>query len=56
MSLNGLDEAKVVEAHETAASEPGGWYGMQPPLRCRNICFPLQLNAWLTRRALVRFA
>ncbi|OAQ93226.1 gpi-anchored cell surface glycoprotein [Purpureocillium lilacinum] len=29
MSLNGLDEAKVVEAHETAASEPGGWFLLQ---------------------------
>jgi hypothetical protein len=24
MSLNGLDDAKVKEAHETAAAEPGG--------------------------------
>lgn len=27
MSLNGLDDAKVVEAHEFAAAELGGWYG-----------------------------
>ncbi|KAI2626448.1 hypothetical protein GGR54DRAFT_471094 [Hypoxylon sp. NC1633] len=26
MSLNGLDDAKVIEAHETAATEPGGWF------------------------------
>ncbi|KAI1777640.1 hypothetical protein F4818DRAFT_320350 [Hypoxylon cercidicola] len=26
MSLNGLDDAKVVEAHEFAAAEPGGWF------------------------------
>ncbi|KAK5994547.1 hypothetical protein PT974_05025 [Cladobotryum mycophilum] len=26
MSLNGLDEPKVVEAHEAAAAEPGGWF------------------------------
>ncbi|KAI2471493.1 hypothetical protein F4781DRAFT_429389 [Annulohypoxylon bovei var. microspora] len=26
MSLNGLDDAKVIEAHEAAASEPGGWF------------------------------
>ena len=26
MSLNGLEDAKVVEAYEAAATEPGGWY------------------------------
>ncbi|KAM4062318.1 prolipoprotein diacylglyceryl transferase [Hirsutella rhossiliensis] len=26
MSLNGLDDPNIVEAHETAASEPGGWF------------------------------
>lgn len=26
MSLNGLDEAKVKEAHEAAVAEAGGWY------------------------------
>lgn len=26
MSLNGLDDARVKEAHETAVAEPGGWY------------------------------
>ncbi|PNY28565.1 Uncharacterized protein TCAP_01510 [Tolypocladium capitatum] len=26
MSLNGLDDPKIVEAHETATSEPGGWF------------------------------
>lgn len=26
MSLNGLDNPKVKEAHEAAAAEPGGWY------------------------------
>ncbi|KAI1500414.1 hypothetical protein F5X99DRAFT_239291 [Biscogniauxia marginata] len=26
MSLNGLDHAKVKEAYETAAGEPGGWF------------------------------
>ncbi|KAG6122272.1 hypothetical protein E4U13_002685 [Claviceps humidiphila] len=26
MSLNGLDDAKVVEAYEGATSEPGGWF------------------------------
>lgn len=26
MSLNGLDDAKVKEAHDAAAAEPGGWY------------------------------
>ncbi|XXH04952.1 hypothetical protein Hte_011375 [Hypoxylon texense] len=26
MSLNGLDDAKVVDAHEFAATEPGGWF------------------------------
>ncbi|KAI0131582.1 hypothetical protein F4776DRAFT_655130 [Hypoxylon sp. NC0597] len=26
MSLNGLDGAKVIEAHEAAAIEPGGWF------------------------------
>ncbi|OTA60018.1 hypothetical protein K449DRAFT_332722 [Hypoxylon sp. EC38] len=26
MSLNGLDDAKVIEAHEAAATEPGGWF------------------------------
>ncbi|KAI1406647.1 hypothetical protein F4819DRAFT_439849 [Hypoxylon fuscum] len=26
MSLNGLDDAKVKEAHEFAVAEPGGWY------------------------------
>ncbi|KAJ6439908.1 gpi-anchored cell surface glycoprotein [Purpureocillium lavendulum] len=36
MSLNGLDEAKVVEAHEAATSEPGGWYGMLPPTPPQN--------------------
>ncbi|POR37619.1 Uncharacterized protein TPAR_02180 [Tolypocladium paradoxum] len=25
MSLNGLDDPKIVEAHETSTSEPGGW-------------------------------
>lgn len=27
MSLNGLDDPKVADAHEAAAGEPGGWYG-----------------------------
>jgi hypothetical protein len=26
MSLNGLDDPKIKEAHETAVAEPGGWY------------------------------
>ena len=26
MSLNGLDDPKVREAHEAAVAEPGGWY------------------------------
>jgi hypothetical protein len=26
MSLNGLDDAKVKEAHDAAVGEPGGWY------------------------------
>ncbi|KAI0380988.1 hypothetical protein F5Y04DRAFT_89361 [Hypomontagnella monticulosa] len=26
MSLNGLEDAKVVEAYEAAATEPGGWF------------------------------
>ncbi|OTB20246.1 hypothetical protein K445DRAFT_52168 [Daldinia sp. EC12] len=26
MSLNGLDDAKVIEAHESAITEPGGWF------------------------------
>jgi len=26
MSLNGLDDPKVKEAHDAAVSEPGGWY------------------------------
>jgi hypothetical protein len=26
MSLNGLDAAPVVEAHEAVGSEPGGWF------------------------------
>ncbi|KAM5353942.1 hypothetical protein ACJ41O_000592 [Fusarium nematophilum] len=26
MSLNGLDDPKVLEAHEAAAAEPGGWF------------------------------
>ncbi|TPX09469.1 uncharacterized protein E0L32_009357 [Thyridium curvatum] len=26
MSLNGLDDLKIREAHETAAAEPGGWF------------------------------
>ncbi|KAI5864552.1 hypothetical protein GGS23DRAFT_595275 [Durotheca rogersii] len=26
MSLNGLDDAKVKEAHEAAVAEPGGWF------------------------------
>lgn len=26
MSLNGLEDAKVQEAFEGAAAEPGGWY------------------------------
>jgi hypothetical protein len=30
MSLNGLDAAKVVEAHEAATAEPGGWYDCPP--------------------------
>jgi len=25
MSLNGLDDVKVKEAHDAAAAEPGGW-------------------------------
>jgi len=25
MSLNGLDDVKVKEAHEAAVAEPGGW-------------------------------
>lgn len=28
MSLNGLDDPKVKEAHETAVAEPGGWYAL----------------------------
>lgn len=30
MSLNGLDDPKVAEAHEAAAGEPGGWYEYPP--------------------------
>lgn len=30
MSLNGLDDPKVQEAHEAAVAEPGGWY-VAPP-------------------------
>lgn len=30
MSLNGLDDAKVKEAHDAAVAEPGGWYGHTP--------------------------
>lgn len=30
MSLNGLDDSMVVEAHEAATSEPGGWYVTKP--------------------------
>lgn len=26
MSLNGLDDARVKEAHDVAVAEPGGWY------------------------------
>ncbi|KAE8451473.1 hypothetical protein EG329_003546 [Mollisiaceae sp. DMI_Dod_QoI] len=26
MSLNGLDDPKIKEAHDTAAAEPGGWF------------------------------
>lgn len=26
MSLNGLEDAKVLEAFEGACAEPGGWY------------------------------
>ncbi|PMD46172.1 hypothetical protein L207DRAFT_523594 [Hyaloscypha variabilis F] len=26
MSLNGLDDLKIKEAHDTAAAEPGGWF------------------------------
>lgn len=26
MSLNGLDDAQVKEAHEAAVAEAGGWY------------------------------
>lgn len=26
MSLNGLDDPKIQEAHEAAVAEPGGWY------------------------------
>ncbi|RDA83961.1 hypothetical protein CP532_6900 [Ophiocordyceps camponoti-leonardi (nom. inval.)] len=26
MSLNGLDESAILEAHETATAEPGGWF------------------------------
>lgn len=29
MSLNGLDDPKVVEAFEAANAEPGGWYVTQ---------------------------
>ena len=30
MSLNGLDDAKVKEAHDAAVAEPGGWYELPP--------------------------
>jgi len=26
MSLNGLEHAKVIEAHDSAIAEPGGWF------------------------------
>jgi hypothetical protein len=26
MSLNGLDDVKLKEAHDIAVAEPGGWY------------------------------
>lgn len=32
MSLNGLDDAQVKEAHEAAVAEAGGWYVI-PTLR-----------------------
>lgn len=28
MSLNGLDDPKIVEAHEAGVAEPGGWYAL----------------------------
>lgn len=30
MSLNGLDDPKLQEAHEAAVAEPGGWYVPAP--------------------------
>jgi hypothetical protein len=34
MSLNGLDDPKVQEAHEAAVAEPGGWYVNNPGPLC----------------------
>jgi hypothetical protein len=40
MSLNGLDDPKVKEAHDAAVAEPGGWF----------VDFSLKLSAPLRRR------
>jgi hypothetical protein len=39
MSLNGLDDAKVKEAHDAAIAEPGGWYELTiSPGACPALC------------------
>lgn len=40
MSLNGLEDAKVKEAHEAAVAEAGGWYVLflHSPSRRNALC------------------
>jgi len=55
MSLNGLDDAKVKEAHDAAIAEPGGWYEAQrifsfPRLR---LATPASSNIPIARRSVL---
>ena len=49
MSLNGLDDARVKQAHETAVAEPGGWYVPIP--HCPLLLLALLCNSELIIRA-----
>lgn len=46
MSLNGLDDPKVKEAHDAAVAEAGGWYALRISLRPILSCARGTLPGW----------
>lgn len=43
MSLNGLDDPKIVEAHEAGVAEPGGWYAWSTPPNLSAVLYKMSI-------------